>query len=253
MTSTAAGRSQERASIRVRVAPKLITRSLRASSRRSARAPRHTGGSLRTFAPPSPDGRRTTPPARRKVGRKPLRNPGSFALTGTPGTGKSSVAIRLRRLDVIEVADAAVRYGAGRRAGASVLVDVALLRSSIPPLVPGANPRVLVGHLSHFLPVQGIVVLRCHPLELRRRLDRARRGSEAERRENVASEALDVVLVEALGRGRPVWEIDTTRRTPDSVARAVERIVRRPPSSRFGRTSWLVDPRVTDLLLRQGA
>jgi adenylate kinase len=115
----------------------------------------------------------------------------------------------------------------------------------------GRSDRLLVGHLAHLLPVRDVLLLRCHPLELDRRLRAARRGTARSRYENVASEAIDLILVEARARRRRVWEVDTTARSPASVARELLRHLsgRSAPSS--GRVRWLTDPRVTDYLLRR--
>jgi len=108
---------------------------------------------------------------------------------------------------------------------------------------------VLVGHLSHLLPVRDALVLRCHPVELLARLRKARRGSASDRRENVLAEATDVVLQEALGRRRRVWELDTTGRSVADVAREVDRILRDRDGPHHGAVDWLADPLVTDYLL----
>ena len=109
---------------------------------------------------------------------------------------------------------------------------------------------VLVCHLAHLLPVDGAIVLRCHPLELRRRLLRARRGSAADRRANVTSEALDLVAIEARSRHLKVWEVDTTDRSPSVIARRVARLLATRPSPSPPAIDWLADGRVTDYLLR---
>ncbi len=176
-----------------------------------------------------------------------------IALTGTPGTGKSAVAALLSsRWATEEVADLALRLGAGRRIPHGVEVDVARLARRMRAARPADLPEVVVGHLAHLLPIRDAIVLRCHPVELARRLGRSRRGSDRDRRANVEAEATDVVLVEAVERSRRVWEIDTTHRTVPSVAREVRGIVRRRGPSRFGSVEWLSDPRVTDYLLRRG-
>jgi adenylate kinase len=67
-----------------------------------------------------------------------------------------------------------------------------------------------------------VVVLRCHPEEIVGRL-RERSESEESAEENAESEALDVILAEAVERfGREnVYEVDTTDREPEAVAGAV--------------------------------
>ena len=112
------------------------------------------------------------------------------------------------------------------------------------------RPTVVVGHLSHLLPVDRVLLLRCHPVELARRLARRRSISLRERRENLVSEAIDLIRWEVEASGRSVLEVDTTRRSPVEVARECERRLasrRRGPSPRV---DWLADRRVTEELLR---
>ncbi len=171
------------------------------------------------------------------------------ALTGTPGTGKSCVARALVGLRAVEVAELARRWGLARSLPGGVEVD-------LPRLIERARRRgslrdvdVVVGHLAHLLPLRDVVVLRCHPLELDRRLARRAGSGGRARRENVVAEATDVIRWEAVGRGHRVVQLDTTGRDVAEVARAVSayvRRLRRPPSSRI---DWLADPSVTDYLL----
>jgi adenylate kinase len=172
-----------------------------------------------------------------------------LALTGTPGTGKSTVARHLRGVRWIEVADLARHWGLARPREGTWEVDLDRLveRARGPHAL--SHVDVVVGHLAHLLPLRDVVVLRCHPRELGRRLGSRRRGAAGHRRDNVVVEATDLVLLEAIGPGRRVLEIDTTRRTPDSVAREVERSVRRGVRPRYGAVRWLEEPSVTDYLL----
>jgi adenylate kinase len=176
---------------------------------------------------------------------------GWIALTGTPGTGKSTAARRIRiAWPVFEVGALAVSLGAARgKPGRALTVDLEKLRSGFRRFRRGHPRGVLVGHLAHLLPVSYAIVLRCHPRELTRRLRSAHRP-RSQVQANVLSEVLDTVLVEALERGIPVHEVDTTGRSRASVAREVERIVRRRPPARFGRVDWLADRWVTEQLLR---
>jgi len=172
-----------------------------------------------------------------------------MALTGTPGSGKSRVARELDpRWGAVEVGDVAVARGFGDRRRTYVRVDLRGLRRSL-ATAPAPGPLVLVGHLAHLLPVEGAIVLRCHPLVLRSRLTAAARGTPLERQENFVAEAIDLVAGEARERQLPVWEIDTTRRTPRSVAREVERILSDRNSVRRRTIDWLADARVTAHLL----
>jgi adenylate kinase len=174
--------------------------------------------------------------------------PGPVALTGTPGTGKSRIARELRRtIPSVEVSELAIRCGAGRRLRHGVEVDLPRLRRALAR--PGAwgDLQLVVGHLSHLLPVRDVIVLRCRPTELQLRL--ARRGSVAERFENFVAEATDVILLEAVAEHRRIWEVDTTGRSVRSVARDVARHVRSRGRPSYGKVNWLADARVTAHLL----
>ena len=186
--------------------------------------------------------RRTTVRSRRKS---------YIALSGTPGTGKSSVAALLpKRWAPSELGELAIELGTGRRVGGrTVRIDLARTIRWLPE--PEQEGEVLVGHLAHFLPVRSVVLLRCHPLELARRLDRAGRGSRRQRRDNVTAEAIDLLLAECRSAGRRVVQVDTTGRSVGAVAREVAKILRRGGRLRGATIDWLADPTVTDYLLRR--
>lgn len=185
----------------------------------------------------------------RRRGRGPWWNRWA-ALTGTPGVGKSSVAARLPlELGAVELSELARRLGAAR-SGARRATVIDLART-----VRAARPRrdesiVVVGHLAQFLPTRTVVVLRCQPIELARRLARARRGTRAERFENVVCEAVGLVTWESTAPGRRVIEIDTSGRSVDEVARRVRRALRSRSARPGPPVEWLADRAVTDYLLR---
>jgi adenylate kinase len=179
--------------------------------------------------------------------------PRPVALTGTPGTGKSEVAAALApALRSVEVGALASAWGLARPLRRGVEVDLVRLQAAVRRRAAPLPYDLVVGHLAHLLPLRDVVVLRCHPEELARRLRGARRGSPAERRANYLSEALDTVLREAIGPGRRVWEVDTSGRSVAEVAREVARRVRVRGPSNYGRTDWLADPTVTAHLLDRG-
>lgn len=150
-----------------------------------------------------------------------------IAVTGTPGSGKSSVCAALERrgyavVDVDEVARRENLVVGRDDVRGSDEVDVEALRERL--RVP-AKIAFLKGHYSHLLGVNLAVVLRCRPSVLRRRLE-ARGWPEAKVRENVEAEAIDVVLQEATERLDDVYEVDTTDLAPDAAAAQVLEILR---------------------------
>jgi adenylate kinase len=149
------------------------------------------------------------------------------ALTGTPGTGKSSAAQYLARAgwDVLEVNELASRHGMLRSKDplrGSFEVDPDELQEALAS--EDYRHGILVGHLSHLLEVDLVVVLRCHPDELARRL-RGRGWPEAKVRENALAEALDIILAEAMETDVPVYEVNTTELSPELTAKAVTNVL----------------------------
>lgn len=172
------------------------------------------------------------------------------ALTGTPGVGKSSVARLLSPgLRCVEVGDLVPTADDRSRRRSTVVVDLTALRRAVGRTNALDGVDLVVGHLSHLLPLRDVIVLRCRPIELDRRLRTARRGTPSDRRANFVCEATDVVLVEALEGRRRVFEIDTTARPIGEVAREVRRRLARGGPPRWGRVNWLADPAVTEHLL----
>ena len=82
----------------------------------------------------------------------------------------------------------------------------------------------LDGHLSHFVDCDIIIVLRCDPRILCKRL-KDRGYDEKKILENVQAEVLDVILSESMESGAKVYEIDCSELTPTQVADRIERIV----------------------------
>ncbi|SFG10291.1 adenylate kinase [Halopelagius inordinatus] len=158
------------------------------------------------------------------------------ALTGTPGTGKTTVGeIVAERtgVDVIHLNDAIREeelYTERDAERDSLVTDLDAVEEWL-----GEWDGVLESHLAHHFDADIAVVLRCHPEELERRL-RERGESEAKARENAESEALDVVLAETVERfgGDTIYEIDTTDRDPEDVATDVVAAIEGESEPRVG-------------------
>jgi len=160
------------------------------------------------------------------------------AVTGTPGTGKSSVCgiLARRGYHVVDLDAAAAEMGL-TEAGedGTVLVDVEALARG---LHVSTKVAFLKGHYAHRMPANLIVVLRCHPEELWRRLA-ARGWPVAKVRENVEAEAIDVILQEAVAQGPPVFEVDTTAKPAEAAATEVLDVLRGTVAGHEpGRRDW---------------
>jgi len=148
-----------------------------------------------------------------------------IAVTGTPGTGKTAATGRLpdgvRVTHLNELIREAGLWTDRDSDRGSVVADLDAVADRI-----AGREGVIESHLAHLLPADRVVVLRCAPATLRRRL-RDRGESPETAAENAESEALDVVLSEAVERhGREaVYEIETTDRSPDAVAAEIRRVI----------------------------
>ncbi|AXG06605.1 adenylate kinase [Haloplanus rubicundus] len=145
------------------------------------------------------------------------------AVTGTPGTGKTTVTTLLdgpviHLNDLIREAGLWSERDEGRD---SLVADLDAVREAL-----GDWSGVVESHLAHHLDADRVVVLRCRPDVLESRL-RERGADEAKAAENAESEALDVILSEAVDRHGldNVYEIDTTDRPPADVAADIEAVI----------------------------
>lgn len=174
-----------------------------------------------------------------------------LALTGVPGTGKTTIADALvrRGVAVVHLNEFARARGLLRErdeARGSFLVDMDELADALHEALVGLDEEVVVveGHFAHEMDVHAIVLLRCEPMVLYERLKR-RGWPEAKVRENVEAEALDVLAQEVLEAGVPAVELDVTRMDVDEAAAAVSRFAERPPKALKGRAvgsaAWQVE------------
>jgi len=167
-----------------------------------------------------------------------------IALTGTPGVGKSKVADLLEKmgykvLRLEKITDNFVIGYDKRRQ--SKIVDEELMDEYI-KRIREKGLLIIEGHLSHLLSVDGVILLRCHPNELKKRL-RKKRWNEKKIKENLEAEALDIILERALERNEKIWEIDKTGKSVEEVVSEIEKILKEMPPSYYGKidySNWLM-------------
>jgi adenylate kinase len=147
------------------------------------------------------------------------------ALTGTPGTGKSTIAelvdAGFKLVHVNELIKEGYNLGMDDERNC-LIADLPKLSKYVKAI---KGDVILEGHTSHLLPVDIIIVLRASPSALRERL-KSRGWSDAKVKENIEAEALDIILVEAIETNKKVYEIDTTNMSPMQVRDAVLEVIR---------------------------
>lgn len=177
------------------------------------------------------------------------------AVTGTPGTGKTTATAlladrehtsaesdcrnSLSSFEVVHLNEVITEHefttGHDEHRD-SAIVDI----EAVSGWLDERDDVIFESHLAHYFAADRVVVCRCHPEELERRLDE--RGENADSiAENVESEALDVILAEAVERHGPdrIYEIETTDRDPDAVASEIEAVVSGSREPSAGTVSYI--------------
>ncbi len=160
-----------------------------------------------------------------------------YGITGTPGTGKTSVAgtLQKRGYGVIHQIDTVGPYILEKDSERETLVidEERWAEEFIPA------EGFIEGHLVHLLPCDAIIILRCRPDVLGERLS-ARNYPPEKIRENMEAEALDVILIETLELidPRQVYELDTTDKSVRECCDMIERFVRGETPGSYGKIDW---------------
>lgn len=177
-----------------------------------------------------------------------------IGLTGTPGTGKTSVSRLLekrRGWKVIYLNDLIKEdhlYTEVDEKRDAVIADMDLIRERLAGIFEEEkgkdaekeegkgkekgkkkekekekeNITIIESHLAHYI-TDVVIVLRAYPPELKKRLEK-RGYSEEKINENAEAEAIDLILSEAFEWCKKVFEINTSGRTTEETAEDVEKI-----------------------------
>ena len=144
----------------------------------------------------------------------------NIALTGTPGTGKTSLSSKAD-YNTVSINDYYAEISNGKDEEDNWLIDLEKLNEII--VTKNHSNTIFEGHVAHFLKnIDKIIVLRCHPNELKKRLS-SRNYSDGKVRENMEAEALNIICEEAIDLydEKNVFEIDTSTIT---IEKSVEKI-----------------------------
>tara|TARA_B100000945_G_scaffold206720_1_gene166332 strand:- start:1922 stop:2515 length:594 start_codon:yes stop_codon:yes gene_type:complete len=148
------------------------------------------------------------------------------ALSGTPGTGKTTVSSLLREAGnkVLSVEILAEKFDCIEETdpndGAKP-IDVELLCSILrDDWFRSPKGHLFVdGHLSHLLPVDCVIILRCNPVDLQRRLE-DRGYAEGKVLQNVDWEILGGPWNE-VDKNTPIIEFDSSSESSESIFEAI--------------------------------
>lgn len=164
-------------------------------------------------------------------------------ITGTPGTGKTTVSrllkeqLSLTLVDVNGLVEDEKLYTGIHKKGYKI-VDIPALCSKLGNIIGnlGNGEDLLVeGHLSHFCDgADRVIVLRASPDILQDRLQ-DKGFKDRKITENIEAEALDVCAFEAfLKYGDKASEVDTTGKNPEEVINIIKMIIDGEKTSPIG-------------------
>jgi len=143
-----------------------------------------------------------------------------IGVTGTPGTGKSTISKHLSG-KVVDIKGYMEENNLGtKNENGEIEIGIEKLRKNTPE-EPQNQDLILEGHLAHFLDLDYCIVLRCNPEELRERLSK-RDYTQTKIEENIESEKMDLILSQAVQNQETVFEVDTSSRNVQEVVREVQ-------------------------------
>jgi len=155
-----------------------------------------------------------------------------IALTGTPGTGKTSVSKILhdKGFEIVDLNKVACEkdFLIGRdEKRDSEVVDVERFDKYVKKNYSERDIVFIEGHLSHLLKnADKVIVLRCHPDELRKNLTK-KGWKEKKIKENLEAEILDIILCETveIHPEKNIFEINVTGKSVDAVVSSIIEII----------------------------
>lgn len=160
-----------------------------------------------------------------------------LGLTGTPGTGKTTIAQFLEQKGIMvinlkKLAETHNFIDSHDEKRNSNILDLDAIDHYLKSQYSSKEPLVIESHLSHLLNiVQMDIVLRCQPNILKTRLMK-RHWPWKKIKENIEAEILDIILSEAIenhGKNN-VMEMDTTNMSPKESSKQLHHLLQDMPT-----------------------
>lgn len=139
-------------------------------------------------------------------------------VTGTPSTGKTTIAkklsllLKMKYIDVNSLIKRKKLYSGYDKARDTKIVLIQPLISELKRIIEKSeNSLIIDSHLSHFLPAKLVdlcIVTKCNLKKLKKRLEK--KYSQKKARENLDSEIFDICLLESQEQGHNIFVIDTS-------------------------------------------
>jgi len=160
-----------------------------------------------------------------------------IAVTGTPGTGKTTVAQKLadKGYDIIHLTQYFEENDIGEKINGEREIEIEEMVEEIQS-EDLSEDVIIEGHLAHYIPSDICVVLRCRPDELRERLS-IRDYTDEKVEENIEAEKIDIVLSEVVKNQKTIIEVDTTDKLVDETIGEIMEKVEKGVND-YGNVDW---------------
>ena len=172
-----------------------------------------------------------------------------IALTGTPGTGKTSVAKLLLKegfsiVDLNKIITDNGFYLSKDKKRNSLIIDKNKINNWIKKTIIDEKLVFIDSHLSHLLKnIDKVIILRCHPNKLKKNLVKKKWKTE-KIKENIQAEILDIILCESIQcfSETDIYEIDTTKKSINDVYLSIKEIIesefKEKKNYKIGKIDW---------------
>ena len=170
-----------------------------------------------------------------------------LVITGTPGTGKTAVAKiiskskKMIHLDLNHAIKEKHLYKGYDKKRDSYIANMKKVANYIAVFERKNKELLIDGHLAHLVPakfVDIVIVLRCEPLVLKKRLKK-RRWNKQKIEENAEAEFIGIIAYEAREKHKKVFEINTTGKSIRKVAQEVERVLKGKGAKYKKQIDWI--------------
>jgi len=166
-----------------------------------------------------------------------------IAITGVPGTGKTKVSkllskkLNYKLVSINEFAEELDAFIGYDKKMESRILDMDRLKKEIKKL---KGNIILEGHTSHLFTADIVIVLRCNPDILKKRLEKRFPSNPLKVQENLEAEILGVITSEAIMNNKKVYEVDTSDKSVEESVDDILKILRGKTNEfKIGKIDWL--------------